>query len=80
MTLVRGEDIELHTLCITPEHQGRGLGITVTRQFLDDARGRKCGVVLSVLKANSAAQSLYERLRFAVTEESAHHYRMRLDP
>jgi ribosomal protein S18 acetylase RimI-like enzyme len=80
MTLERGEDIELHTLCVTPEHQGRGLGSTVTRQLLDDARRRKCGVVLAVLKANSAARSLYERLGFAVTEESVHHCRMRLVP
>jgi ribosomal protein S18 acetylase RimI-like enzyme len=26
MTLERGHDIELHTLCIAPEYQGRGFG------------------------------------------------------
>src|SRR5271155_348777 len=45
MTIERGKDIELHTLCITPEHQGQGLASAVTRQLLDDARGRTCGVV-----------------------------------
>jgi ribosomal protein S18 acetylase RimI-like enzyme len=80
MTLELGKDIELHTLCIAPEHQGRGLGTAVTRQLIDDAHARRCGVVLSVLKANTAARSFYERLGFAVTEESVHHYRMRLVP
>ena len=80
MMLKCGQDIELHTLCIAPEHQGHGLGTEITHRILDDARARKCGVVLSVLKANTAAGSLYERLGFVVTEETAHHYRMRLVP
>ena len=80
MTLERGKDIELHTLCITPEHQGQGLASAVTRQLLDDARGRTCGVVLSVLKGNSAARFLYERFGFAVIGESVHHYHMRIVP
>src|ERR1700678_3523873 len=65
MTLERGKNFELHTLCIAPEHQGHGLGTAVTRQLLDDARARSCGVILSVLKANGSARSLYERLGFA---------------
>lgn len=71
---------ELHTLCIAPEHQGQGLRTEITRRLLDDACGRKCGIVLSVLKANTAARSLYERLGFVITEETVHHYRMRLVP
>jgi ribosomal protein S18 acetylase RimI-like enzyme len=78
ITLERGQDIELHTLCIAPEHQGQGLGSAVTRQILSDAHAHRCGVVLSVLKANMAARSLYERLGFTITEELVHHYRMRL--
>jgi ribosomal protein S18 acetylase RimI-like enzyme len=78
MALDRGQDIELHTLCIAPEHQGHGLGSAAARKVLDDAFARRCGVVLSVLKANSAARTFYERLGFVVTDESTHHYRMRL--
>jgi ribosomal protein S18 acetylase RimI-like enzyme len=78
MTLNRGKDVELHTLCIAPEHQGHGFGTEITRRIVDDARARRCGVVLSVLKANTAARSLYGRLGFVVTEETAYHYRMRL--
>ena len=52
-------DINLHTLCIAPEHQGRGFGTAILRTLLDDARARKQSVVLSVLKTNSAARSFY---------------------
>jgi ribosomal protein S18 acetylase RimI-like enzyme len=78
MTLEHGSDVELHTLCIAPEHQGHGLGTAVTRRLIDDARAHRRNVVLSVLKANAAARSFYERLGFVLAEESAHHYRMRL--
>lgn len=70
MTLPSGQNIELHTLCIAPEHQRQGLGTAVTGQVLDNARERGCDVVLSVLKANGAARALYERLGFVVTGES----------
>jgi ribosomal protein S18 acetylase RimI-like enzyme len=70
--------IELHTLCIAPEHQRQGIGTEITRQVIGESRASRRGVVLSVLKANTAARSLYERLGFAVIEESSHHYRMRL--
>jgi ribosomal protein S18 acetylase RimI-like enzyme len=72
-----GHDIELHTLCIAPEHQGNGLGTAVVRQVLREARGGGYGLVLSVLKANTGARALYERLGFVVRDESPSHYRMR---
>ena len=78
MVLQCGQDVELHTVRIAPEHQGQGLGTEITRRLPNDARGRECGVVLSILKANTAARSLYERFGFDVTEETTYHYRMRL--
>ena len=77
MTLERGHDIELHTLCIAPEYQRRGFGTVITRRFLTDAKACERGAILSVLKANTAARSLYERLGFVVIEESGHHQLMR---
>jgi len=77
MTVPSGPDVELHTLCIAPEHQGHGLGSAVTRQLIDDCRQRGVGLVLSVLRANTGARALYERLGFVVTEASPSHYRMR---
>lgn len=80
MTLERGQYVELHTLCIAPEHQGRSMGTTVIRQILSDAQNHRCEVRLSVLKPNTAARLLYERLGFMVTGETAYHYQMRLVP
>jgi len=72
-----GQEVELHTLCIAPEHQGHGLGTLVIQQLVDDARSRGSGVVLQVLKVNTRAHSLYERLGFVVTGESLPHYQLR---
>jgi len=77
MALDRDQDFEIHTLCIAPEHQRHGLGTAITMHLVADAHARKRGVVLSVLKVNTGARSLYERLGFVITEETAHHYRMR---
>lgn len=80
MILERGPYIELHTICIAPEHQGRSIGTTAIRQILSDAQHQRREVRLSVLKPNTAARSLYERLGFVTTEETAHHCHMRLVP
>jgi ribosomal protein S18 acetylase RimI-like enzyme len=80
MTAATGQEVEFHTICVTPDHQRRGIGTTITRQVIDEAQSQKHAVVLSVLKANTAARHLYERLGFVMTGESSHHYRMRLAP
>jgi ribosomal protein S18 acetylase RimI-like enzyme len=78
VTLESGSDMHLHTICIAPEYQGQGFGTTIIRALLNDARARKRGVILSVLKTNTSARSLYERLGFVVTEETANHCHLRL--
>ena len=78
MVLERAEDLELHTICIAPQYQRRGLGTRVIRQIIADADDQRRSVQLSVLKANTEARSLYERLGFVVTGETTHHYHMRL--
>ena len=77
-TTRHGNEVELHTLCIAPEHQSRGLGSHVTRALVADARSAGRGVTLSVLKTNERARRLYERLGFVIVKESTHHHRMRL--
>jgi ribosomal protein S18 acetylase RimI-like enzyme len=74
----RGEDVELHTICMAPEYQGQGLGTAIIRQIVTDAQEQGREVFLSVLKPNTAARRLYERLGFTVTAETAHHYQMRM--
>ncbi len=72
------QHVELHTLCIALEHQNGGLGTTVSRRLIAEARNQKRGVILSVLRSNPRARLLYERLGFIRSGESAHHIHMRL--
>ncbi len=60
---------------IAPEHQGRGLGTTVLRAVIADARASGALLRLSVLKQNPAAR-LYARLGFRTLAESANSYKM----
>ncbi len=69
--------LQIHTLCIVPEQQGRGIGSHVTVDLV--ASGRQLGhdVVLSVLKSNRRAEAFYRRLGFRVVDESEHHHHMK---
>ncbi len=78
MITPRGDDIELHTLCIAPEYQRQGMGTLVIRQIVTDAQEHGREVFLSVLKSNAMARVFYERLGFMVIAEATHHYQMRL--
>ncbi|MBI3826611.1 MAG: GNAT family N-acetyltransferase [Candidatus Rokubacteria bacterium] len=70
-------EVFLHTLCILPQHQGRGIGTAVTREVMSGARRRGLAIALTVLKTNPSARRLYERLGFVVVEELEHHHRLR---
>jgi len=52
-TTRHGNEVELHTLCIAPEHQSRGIGSHVTRALVADARSAGRGVTLSVLSVTA---------------------------
>jgi ribosomal protein S18 acetylase RimI-like enzyme len=69
--------IELHTVCVEPELQGRGLGTAAIQRVPGCARSRGKDVALSVLTVNVDAVSLYERLGFERSGQSGTHYRMR---
>ena len=60
---------------IAPGHQGRGLGTTVLRALIADARASGALLRLSVLKRNPAAR-LYARLGFRTLSETANSYKM----
>jgi ribosomal protein S18 acetylase RimI-like enzyme len=70
-------EIEIHALCIAPEHQCRGLGTAVIQQVVRDSTSRHRSLALSVLKVNTRARSLYERIGFVTYGESERHHRMR---
>jgi ribosomal protein S18 acetylase RimI-like enzyme len=65
----------IHTICIVPEHQNKGIGTEVLGRVITQAREQKISLYLSVLKVNPARR-LYERLGFGVIEETKHHFKM----
>ena len=60
---------------VTPAHQGQGLGTTVLRAVIADARASGALLRLSVLRQNPAAR-LYARLGFRTLSETANSYKM----
>jgi len=66
----------IHTICIVPEHQNRGIGTEVIRSIIAETETGEMPLYLSVLKVNPARR-LYERLGFVVIEETEHHFRMK---
>ena len=60
---------------IVPDRQGGGLGTTVLRALIAEARASGALLRLSVLKQNPAAR-LYARLGFRTLAESAGSYKM----
>ncbi len=73
---VRDDEVFLANIGLLPEYQSRGIGSRVIQSVLDDARARGLPVSLSVLRPNPARR-LYERLGFAVVEESPERFTLR---
>jgi ribosomal protein S18 acetylase RimI-like enzyme len=69
--------VQVHTIAIAPEHQGRGVGSEVLTDVVNIGRQTGRAVMLSVLKSNRRAEALYTRLGFVVVEESTTHRHMR---
>lgn len=70
-----GDAIVIHTVCLLPEHQGRGIGSILIGMLCERYAGRI--MQLSVLKVNTRAISFWQRHGFATVGESEHHFRMR---
>lgn len=75
----RDAELFLSGIYILPDHQNRGLGTTLLRGVLAQARRSGRPVTLQVMKVNPARR-LYERLGFAIVGETETHYRMKAEP
>jgi len=69
--------VEVHTLCLTVDQQGTGLGALIMGEMMQNAHSTESSLELSVLKANSRARNFYARLGFVEIGQSSHHIRMR---
>ncbi|WP_417544433.1 GNAT family N-acetyltransferase [Marinobacter sp.] len=68
----------LHEIQICPNYQGQGLGTTLLRDLLADARSRGVPLRLQVLHANQDAKRLYARMGFLEIERLANHFLMEI--
>lgn len=70
----------LANIQIHPKFQHRGLGTSVVRSVMESAASLGLPVRLQVLKVNTAAQRLYQRLGFACYGENLTHHLLRWQP
>ncbi|RYD78347.1 MAG: GNAT family N-acetyltransferase [Verrucomicrobiaceae bacterium] len=73
-----GQAWELVQIQLKPSDQGKGLGTTILRLLISEAREANASLRLSVLRA-SPARHLYERLGFVVVAEKLRSYEMVLE-
>jgi ribosomal protein S18 acetylase RimI-like enzyme len=80
MKVMRAADVwRLVQIQLLPQFQALGLGSSLIRELLDDARRAGVPVSLHVLKVNPAMR-LYARLGFAIVADEGHTYEMRWTP
>jgi ribosomal protein S18 acetylase RimI-like enzyme len=65
---------------IAPAYQNQGLGAIILSDLIRQAHAAGLPLTLSVLKANTPARRLYERLGFVITAEEDVRYQMALRP
>ena len=75
----RGDEVFLRSIEVDPAHQGLSIGTAMVVQLIRSAATTGRPVSLQVLKVNPALR-LYQRLGFALIEETATHFRMRFSP
>jgi ribosomal protein S18 acetylase RimI-like enzyme len=77
MVVTEGEqEFLLQEIYLHPDHHGQGIGSYLVRQLLAKADREHKTVKLTVLKVNTRARQLYERLGFKKTGETEHHHVM----
>jgi len=72
--------IHLLSIHVVPERQGQGIGTAMMQRLLSWADVLQLPIGLEVLKVNSDARRLYERLGFVVGRQDDKNYRMLRQP
>jgi [ribosomal protein S18]-alanine N-acetyltransferase len=69
------DEASLLDICISPVHQGRGLGRQLMEQLIRDAISRQAVVImLEVRESNQSAIQLYQSLGFVEVSRRKHYY------
>jgi ribosomal-protein-alanine N-acetyltransferase len=72
---ILGEEAEIITLAVLPEHQKQGIGKAVTKAMLRLAEGQGVkSVFLEARKSNEAAQALYANAGFEIISMRKDYY------
>ena len=74
------EEIWLTLIEVDPRWQGTGIGTSVVRSLLQRGAELRRPVGLRVLRTNTGALALYERLGFVSFRETAERIYLRADP
>lgn len=72
--------LKLNQVFIAPEHQGQGIGERCMSLLFGEAQRLGLPIQLRVMKVNPRAGALYERLGFAVVDETETHTIMQWTP
>ena len=76
----REYEIQLVDIALLTEYRCRGIGTSLIKDLIDEAKSAGKFVRLHVLKTNSGAQRLYERLGFKTSGETGMHFEMECHP
>ncbi|MCA9057519.1 MAG: GNAT family N-acetyltransferase [Planctomycetaceae bacterium] len=74
--VIQPDAVFLQNLEIDPRYQSRGIGTHLIQQVIADAEQLHLPVRLQVLKVNTRARALYERLEFLLTGQTETHHQM----
>jgi GNAT superfamily N-acetyltransferase len=69
----------LDEILLTADYRGQGIGTSLMKQLIADARIRNRPLMLRVLHENHKAKRLYERLGLIVIETLENHFLMEID-
>jgi ribosomal protein S18 acetylase RimI-like enzyme len=72
----RDRELFLRSIEIMPEYQNKGIGTFLIKEIILHAQRENKPVALQVLKTNTRARILYQRLGFSDCGETETHYRM----
>jgi ribosomal protein S18 acetylase RimI-like enzyme len=74
------DEVYLGLIELLPEFQRRGIGAAIINRLKAEAHANKLPLTLHVLRTNTPARRLYERLGFQVVAEEEYRYRMSCPP